>query len=210
MEFFQQDSDAVGIASFGAKLLANLCNEDPEAAVVLISPISLVAVIAIAAEGATKQSECESQLKAIIRLKNPRSAAALLSGISSNAKVDIVATSSVWCVRNFRQEYKLAAALHHRAKVLALPKTYAPMNEWVASATNGKIVSVGDGEVNPSVQALLMNAIYFKGDWFRPFDQEDNEKGYFLSLVNAKPVPQNGVTYMRLQSGTYAHASVET
>lgn len=53
------------------------------------------------------------------------------------------------------------------------------INAWVDNATNGKITEMVTPPIPASVAAILMNAIYFKGDWMWPFDTANTESATF-------------------------------
>ncbi|GAB3796263.1 serpin family protein [Virgibacillus kimchii] len=56
------------------------------------------------------------------------------------------------------------------------------INDWVESATNGKITDVVENPLNPDLVAILINAIYFKGEWKHAFDENNTEdKPFYLS-----------------------------
>lgn len=45
------------------------------------------------------------------------------------------------------------------------------INRWIRTATNGKLAQFLDAQdVNPDTLMLLLNVLYFKGLWDRPFD----------------------------------------
>jgi serpin B len=46
------------------------------------------------------------------------------------------------------------------------------INAWVANATNDKITKMIEPPISPDIAAILMNAIYFKGDWMFQFDTD--------------------------------------
>jgi serine protease inhibitor len=45
------------------------------------------------------------------------------------------------------------------------------INEWASQATNGKVPKVIDFQTLQSLAFVLMNATYFKANWFDPFDK---------------------------------------
>ncbi|MCK4373273.1 MAG: serpin family protein, partial [candidate division Zixibacteria bacterium] len=55
------------------------------------------------------------------------------------------------------------------------------INAWVDRSTNGKIKKMVDPPINAA--AILMNAIYFKGDWMFPFDTA-NTHDYTFNLAD--------------------------
>ncbi|RKJ62144.1 serpin family protein, partial [Butyricicoccus sp. 1XD8-22] len=63
------------------------------------------------------------------------------------------------------------------------------MNDWVKNATNGKINQIVEPPINPDLVTILINAIYFKGNWTHPFNKEQTEKSIFtLESGNTKEV----------------------
>jgi serpin B len=50
------------------------------------------------------------------------------------------------------------------------PATLKKINDWVAARTHDKIPAILQPPLNPMLRVLLLNAIYFKGDWLAPFD----------------------------------------
>jgi serine protease inhibitor len=54
------------------------------------------------------------------------------------------------------------------------------INAWVESETDNKISDlITPGVLTPLTRLVLVNAIYFKGDWANPFDQADTGKAAF-------------------------------
>jgi serine protease inhibitor len=59
------------------------------------------------------------------------------------------------------------------------PSAVDVINGWASDATQGRIPKVID-DIDPTTMAFLMNAIYFKGDWTKEFDEADSYDGPFL------------------------------
>lgn len=59
------------------------------------------------------------------------------------------------------------------------------INGWIEEATEGKIEEMLEGPIPGNVIMYLINAIYFKGDWSVPFDEEQSFEGQFTSLRGA-------------------------
>uniref|UniRef100_T1GWU6 Serpin domain-containing protein n=1 Tax=Megaselia scalaris TaxID=36166 RepID=T1GWU6_MEGSC len=59
------------------------------------------------------------------------------------------------------------------------------INSWVEKETNSKIKNlIAPGTVKAETSALLVNAIYFKGEWEKPFSQSNSTKMPFFSTEN--------------------------
>lgn len=53
------------------------------------------------------------------------------------------------------------------------------INQWVSARTNGRIDSIVDSPIDALTVMLLINAIYFKGDWTYKFDVEKSISDQF-------------------------------
>ena len=70
------------------------------------------------------------------------------------------------------------------------------INDWVGHETKGKITDlIQPGVVNPATQLVLVNAIYFKGQWAREFDKQNTANAPFSVTSTQKlPVPLMNLT----------------
>ena len=56
----------------------------------------------------------------------------------------------------------------------------AAINQWVKEQTNNKIQNlIGPESISSMTKLILVNAIYFKGDWEVKFDKSKTSKGDF-------------------------------
>jgi len=56
----------------------------------------------------------------------------------------------------------------------------AAINRWVGEQTNGKVTEiVPEDAVNDLTRLILVNAVYFKGDWLDKFNPRDTEDADF-------------------------------
>ncbi|KAJ8277738.1 hypothetical protein GJAV_G00079340 [Gymnothorax javanicus] len=64
------------------------------------------------------------------------------------------------------------------------------INSWVEKQTQEKIKELlAEGNVNGLTKLVLVNAVYFKGNWDGPFDEEETkEKQFKLNKNESKPV----------------------
>jgi serpin B len=58
------------------------------------------------------------------------------------------------------------------------PATVDLINDWVSTATHGKITSIVN-QIPPEVVMYLINALYFQGDWTYAFDPVKTETAVF-------------------------------
>ena len=55
------------------------------------------------------------------------------------------------------------------------------VNNWCSEKTHGKITKILD-QLNASVQMILLNAVYFKGEWSKQFKESLTKKKVFYNL----------------------------
>lgn len=78
------------------------------------------------------------------------------------------------------------------------PASVDVINDWVAENTEGMIEEIID-EIPDHMVMYLINALYFKGDWLRPFDSDDTQPADF-KLENGETVEVD----MMEQEGNFA------
>lgn len=67
-----------------------------------------------------------------------------------------------------------------RSEDFSLPSTLKMINDWASEKTHGKIPTILD-ELDPATVVLLMNALYFMGDWSDPFDEGNTADAPFTN-----------------------------
>lgn len=67
--------------------------------------------------------------------------------------------------------------------------TLKKVNDWCSKKTNGLIPKMFD-ELSPLTRMLLINALYFKGDWVYSFSEDHTCEGDFSTLAGAKTKTQ--------------------
>ncbi len=79
------------------------------------------------------------------------------------------------------------------------------INNWVQQQTNDKIRDLFlPGQINQDTKAVLVNALYFKGDWAVPFDERFTQDSEF-HVSNDKQVQVK----MMYRSGEYKYSRKE-
>jgi len=75
------------------------------------------------------------------------------------------------------------------------PSAVTTINDWVSTATNGKITSIIDS-IPPEMVMYLINAMYYKGNWTTQFDPRSTADGTFYLSNGSQKVTK----MMNLQS----------
>lgn len=114
----------------------------------------------------------------------------LVAGLSdSGPGVTLNIANSLWLKEcfSFRKEFVERNEKHFGAGVFKL-ESEKEINLWVSERTEGMIPSIIDS-VDPADIAILVNAIYFKGEWTVEFDEELTRDKPFHSPKGEKDVP---------------------
>lgn len=166
--------DAAGVANlnvFSAKLLQEVTKEVPED--VFVSPVSVAALCGMALSGTDAEGEVAGEFQGMLG-SSARALGAIIGDMrtSKDSRVDISLANSAWVAGNIRKEYLKEVGDTFYSQAYPLPSSAAPVNQWVAKATNGLISEIIE-EIDPTDVALLVNAVFFKGAWKESFQPED-------------------------------------
>lgn len=91
---------------------------------------------------------------------------------------------------------------------LTAPGTPDQINQWVKEKTNGKIEKIVEEPIDPLTVLFLINAIYFKGEWARPFLENATSDGEFVipdgSMIQVPMMSQSGEFEYKAEEGYQA------
>jgi serine protease inhibitor len=187
--------------AFGFRLLNAVQKASPRGNVVL-SPVSAALNLSIVLNGASDQTRQEmlaalslggSELGAI-NIAN----AQLIKVIRTPAKsVTLSVADSLWVDSRhatLRPDYVKQTQAWYDAEITDLdfanPNAANRINSWASKETNGRISKVVD-RIGPPDLALLLNAVYFKGQWAHKFDPaQTQQRDFTLADSSAKQVPR--------------------
>lgn len=115
----------------------------------------------------------------------------LQAGLDPSTTFDIA--NSVWYREGFNVNPSFIAEVEDvfDAEIRAAPFTEATkteVNNWVSTATNGKIPTILDA-IRPDDVMFLINAIYFKGSWREQFDKARTTNQAFAGVAGEQMVP---------------------
>ncbi|GAB3011368.1 serpin family protein [Niabella terrae] len=147
-----------------------------------VSPLSLhiaLGMLANGAEGST-HTEIMNALKAEQLSQGALNQAysTLLTELpQADPAVEMALANAIFYKNGFSVEAPFLGILHNsfNAEITALPflpEDLTIINQWASDHTNGKIPQVLQ-ELSPNLVMLLMNALYFKGDWRIRFDKKN-------------------------------------
>lgn len=180
------------------------------------SPYSLSTALAMTYAGA--RNETATEMAKVLRFTlaseplHPAFATLLAMNTSEQQKTQLIIANRLWGQKGYgfgndflqiTQDY-YGAALEEVDFLRAGEPTRQTINSWVAQKTQDKIQDlIPEGALNPDTKLVLTNAIYFKGEWENPFDEEQTTEEPFQ--LNAQQ--QVNVSMMR-QTKTFGYASI--
>jgi serpin B len=175
--------------AFGFRLLNAVQKTIPGGNVVL-SPVSAALNLSMVLNGAT--GETRQQMLSTLSLSGSELSAIndanaqLIKVIRTPAQsITLSVADSLWVDRRhaiLRPDYVKQMQAWYDAEVADLdfsnPGAATPINNWVSKETNGRISKVIE-RINPADLLLLVNAVYFKGQWTHPFDKAETQQRDF-------------------------------
>jgi serpin B len=164
---------------FAFKLFAELTRPNIEANV-FISPASVALALSMAYNGARGETQrAIANTLAVGDLSQDelnRANLALIEALRAlDPQVTLAIANSLWAAQavEFDQEFLRRNQEFYGAEIATLDfadaGATAAINGWVKQHTNGKIEKILD-RIDRSAIMILINAIYFKGRWAKPFD----------------------------------------
>ncbi len=188
---------------FGVALLQRLAAQSRDRNV-FISPLSLGAALAMAADGAAGSTR-QALLAGLHFRGNDLSAAnaALVASLRANHDAQVALADAIWLRQDIPPRPQYVALLHDRygAQARAVrfgnPSAAAAINAWVRQHTFGLIPSIVN-QTSPLDFAYLTNALAFKGKWMTPFERNSTRPHAFTDASGTKDnVP------MMFRTGSY-------
>jgi serine protease inhibitor len=185
--------------AFGFRLLGAVQKKAPTDNVVL-SPVSAALDLAMALNGAT--GETRQQMLAALSLGgsdigaiNTANAQLIKVIRTPTNSVTLSVADSLWVDNRrvmLRPDYVKRMQEAYDAEIDALdfsdPGAAARINGWASKQTQGRIPKVID-RIDPADLALLLNAVYFKGQWTHKFDKaQTQQRDFTLASGAVKPV----------------------
>lgn len=159
----------------------------------IVSPYSISTALAMVYGGARGQTEAQLARALHFSLEQDVHAAFLelqtsLNRIQTKGSVKLHIANSLWPQRTYpfldaylelcRESYGVRiSSVDYKTDAEAARKQ---INQWVEQKTASKIKDLlQSGSVSPLTRLVLVNAIYFKGNWALPFDAEQTRDDQF-------------------------------
>lgn len=167
----------------GFELLSEV--EEDDNGNTFISPTSLMMALSMVyngADGTTKKEMAKVLHADGIEVDDLNKAnASLISILQRDSKqIQLDIANSIWINNqyHFTKEFAQNNQDYFFAKIQEIESPEI-INNWVKEATEDKIDKIVDAPLNPDLVAILINAIYFKGNWKYELAKEQTEQRPF-------------------------------
>ena len=171
------------------KQLVTMVKPDEEGNV-FVSPVSLLMALSMLQNGANGETRDEIleaiQLKGLDEEAINRANASLLDYLQrSDEELTLKTANSLWLNDAYTLQGAFKSVAHDYFSAdaeeidISDSKSADRINDWVKRSTNGKIEKMVEAPLDSDLVMYLMNAVYFKGTWTYPFNEEMTEDGTF-------------------------------
>ncbi|VVC02718.1 Serpin (serine protease inhibitor) [Candidatus Bilamarchaeum dharawalense] len=142
-----------------------------------ISPSSISFALGMVHSGAAGQTEIDmAKVLSIQTIDQPDLANFnLIKALGEDKSVELSIADSIWLDDGFsiKPDYQKNMEKYYLARIsnvdFSNPQSATTVNGWVSDNTRGKITKIIDPPLD-GVEAILINAVYFKGKWTSPFN----------------------------------------
>lgn len=152
-----------------------------------MSPTSVSTALQLAAQAAAGETRAEMhKAMGVTGLDVPGHNQALLEALNSRKGVTLNSANSIWAnsrMIELNPLFEAEAVKYFKAEARSLDFAQSgaldTINTWVADRTNQKIPNL-ISVLPPESAAVLVNAVYFKGQWQSPFDKKETAPADFI------------------------------
>jgi serpin B len=159
---------------------------------VFFSPYSIFTALAMTYEGARGQTAQE--IRAVFHLleDDHQRRSSIAAGYNrlnrQDAQHELHTANALWSQKDYQllDEYTSTIEKYYGGKVTtvdfrnAVEEARKTINSWVEGQTNDRIKDLlPQGSLDASTLLVLTNAIYFKGDWVKSFEENGTRDEYF-------------------------------
>lgn len=169
---------------------------------ILFSPFSINSAFLIVYEGSRENTK--RQIEQVFgfpeeKIRRPNFAKIFNEINRENKKYTLYTANALWVQRGYKilKDYEEIVKKYYISKIENLDfigeteKSREIINSWVSEKTKGKIKDlIPQGGLTPLTRAVITNAIYFKGNWLKKFDEKNTkEEDFFISEEKKVKVP---------------------
>jgi serpin B len=186
--------------SFAIDVFKKVAESEQQAKNLIISPLSISVALSMTLNGANGETRAgminalrSDGLSPAEINDSYKSLTSALLNVDKRVKLTIA--NSIWAEKKFpvKVPFKNTLTNYYKADTRTFDISDAGVpdviNGWIESNTNGLIKNMID-ELDPSTVMLLINAIYFKGQWNSQFEKSKTvTESFHLNSSEVKQVP---------------------
>lgn len=195
----EQEEKAKKDNAFTFDLLSEALDDLPDQKNAMLSPLGVNMALSMTANGA--KGETQTEIYKALRSEGYESSflneyykklIITLPALDPKVKLDIA--NSIWYKEGFKVAPAFLATNENFYQATARAMNFDDLgatkiiNDWVDKKTNGKIPTIVD-RIDQDMRMYLINAIYFKGAWSKPFKKEKTQNLEFQSPSGNIQVP---------------------
>ncbi len=188
------DAVAVGraVGDFAFDLFDEVSEADRNA---VTSPLSVAVLLAMISAGA--DGDTGAEMAKVLGLRegpDPR-VGALLRSLADTEDVTLSVANALHSDGPLEQDYlsfvRRAFGATLEQSDLASPEAAEAIDDWVSKNTNGRIPEIAAdlGLPDPQAVLVLLNTVYFLGEWTSSFDDDDTRPAPFAAPGGRADVP---------------------
>ncbi len=179
--------------AFALELLRPLVNYKSNAVFSPFSIFSCLSMVASGAEGSTKQIMEKTLHWPYDRKKVANALGALtnqmlVSNSGDSCSITLNQANAIFAEQDttFLEPFSSLVAEQYRADLQSIDFSQSVnatdlINTWVSETTNKKIKKLVElGDIDAATRLVVINAIYFSGQWQNPFDKKETTKKPFI------------------------------
>ncbi|XP_059046560.1 serine protease inhibitor 28Dc-like [Achroia grisella] len=189
MESIQDDSLAQSLNSFGYKLMIEIMKKNEYNLNIAISPTSIASVLAMTLLGSVGKTYDEMadilgfSRDMLTNRKNHEEFGELLQALSTNTSSKTMYANAIFVDKDthLREVFRNYLEMVYHGEALGTEfgdgvKARQVINEWVKEHTKNKIEDFLQQPLPESTKVVLLSALYFSGQWEKPFLPEYTKK----------------------------------
>ena len=181
---------AAATEMFSRSLFKEMAKEKTGDDNLLMSPYSASLVLSMATSGAG--GDTKTEMMRGLHLPNTETAGSgwsqVIPALRSNENFTLESANAAFTMKDFDILASYRESLHNIFHSDISPVNFGEpeeaaqtINSWVSDMTNKKIDKLIEKDmVNGNTRLVLVNALYFKGDWEKQFDKKNTAKDKFF------------------------------
>src|SRR5690625_5239914 len=160
-----------------------------------ISPTSLYTALLLAYNGA--DGDTKEEFKDTLQIRDwtdtevNEAMNVLLHSFEKDIEaIDVSSANSLWLANEytFQKDYEQAMEQYFDAHITMIDRaddtSADKINKWVNKETRGKIEEIMEPPLDSNFVALLVNVLYFNGEWQYEFEESATEERVFHTATN--------------------------